>query len=83
MLLSLPKLKDHNQFKDWTIEKGRLNCFQQIRQLFTHIYQTSDAIEEKRKAPTGRLQKLIKDAVYFQYLVAKQSGAKPQFKFDL
>ena len=39
-------------------------------------------ISEKRKAPPNRLTKLLKDATLFQYLAAKQTGSKPQFKFD-
>lgn len=27
MLLSMPRLTDHSQYKEWTVEKGRLNCF--------------------------------------------------------
>ena len=63
MLLTLPRLNDHSLYAEWTVEKGRLACFQQIRHLFAHIYQQSDALEEKRRAPAGRLQKLLKDAV--------------------
>jgi hypothetical protein len=38
MLLTLPRLCDHSLYAEWTIEKGRLACFQQIRHLFAHIY---------------------------------------------
>ena len=78
MILSLPKLTDNPQYRDWTISKGRLSCFQQIRRLFGSVYQ----IEEKRRAPPHWLTKLLKDATLFQYLAAKQTGSKPQFKFD-
>jgi hypothetical protein len=65
MLLSMPRLTDHSQYKDWTIEKGRLSTFQSIRLLFAQIYQNSDTTEEKRRAPPGRLTKLLKDGVFF------------------
>ena len=67
MILSLPKLTDSPQYRDWTVSKGRLSCFQQIRRLFSSVYQ----ISEKRKAPPNRLTKLLKDATLFQYLAAK------------
>jgi hypothetical protein len=73
MLLSLPKLTDSPGYKDWTLTKGRLECFQAIRKLFSQVYKN----EEKRRTPPGRLQKLFKDAVMFQYLAAKQTGSKP------
>lgn len=78
MILSLPKLTDSPAYKDWTVTKGRLACFQAIRKLFSKVYK----IEEKRRTPSGRLQKLLKDATMLQYLAAKQTGSKPQFKFD-
>jgi hypothetical protein len=73
MILSLPKLTDSPQYKDWTVTKGRLTCFQSIRKLFSKVYK----IEEKRRTPQGRLTKLMKDATLFQYLAAKQTGSKP------
>lgn len=76
--MSLPKLTDSPQYKDWTVSKGRLSCFQSIRKLFSSVYK----INEKRRAPPHRLTKLLKDATLFQYLAAKQTGSKPQFKFD-
>jgi len=66
MLLSLPRLTEHSQYKDWTLEKGRLSCFHQIRHLFSLIYQqssNSNDLEDKRRAPQGRLTKLIKDGI--------------------
>jgi hypothetical protein len=66
MLLSLPKLTEHSQYRDWTVHKGRLHCFQQIRKLFGTIYQQqNETIAERRKAPQGRLIKLCKDAFAF------------------
>jgi len=38
MILSLPKLTDSPQYRDWTVSKGRLNCFQQIRRLIGSVY---------------------------------------------
>ena len=78
MILNLHKPTDSPQYRDWTVSKGRLSCFQQIRRLIGSIYQTT----EKRKAPPHRLTKLLRDATQFQYLAAKQTGSKPQFKFD-
>jgi len=37
---------------------------------------------EKRRAPSGRLQKLLKDSVTYQYHVAKQTGTTTMLKFD-
>ena len=73
MLLSFTKLTDHNTYKDWTAQKGRLDCFQQIRYLFSYLNKqgAGDTTTEKRRAPTHRLTKLLKDAVSFQYLTAK------------
>lgn len=55
MILSLPKLTDSPQYKDWTVAKGRLASFQSIRKLFSKVYK----IEEKRRTPPGRLTKLL------------------------
>ena len=78
MILSLPKLTDSPQYRDWTVSKGRLSCFQTIRRLISNVYKT----EEKRRAPFNRLTKLLRDATLFQYHVAKKTASKPQFKFD-
>jgi hypothetical protein len=79
MLLNLPKLTDSPQYKDWSDSKGRLDCFQNIRKLFSTVYKT----KEMRRTLPNRLPKLIKNAVEFQYLAAKETGSKPSFKFDL
>ena len=67
MILNCTKLTDNPQYKDWTTSKGRLSTFQTIRKLFCNVYSAT----EKRKVPSGRLPKLLKDATMFQYLAAK------------
>ena len=73
-LLNYTKLQSHPAYTDWTIQSGRFECFNLIKNLLNEC-QTIQIGEnqsiEKRRAPSGRLNKLLKDAVFYQYNVAK------------
>lgn len=88
-LLNHTRLQDNPNYANWTPEIGRFDCFNMIKEMLTDcnsIQITGIGGEgqniEKRRAPSGRLMKLLKDSVMYQYHVAKQSGTTTMFKFD-
>ena len=69
--LTLPNLRDHPDFKNWSVEKGRIGCFENILELLKTVY----PIESYGKRwNEGRLIELIKQAIKFQCLADGESG---------
>eukprot|EP01022_Parablepharisma_sp_SALTPOND_P028474 TRINITY_DN71019_c1_g1_i1.p1 TRINITY_DN71019_c1_g1~~TRINITY_DN71019_c1_g1_i1.p1 ORF type:complete len:497 (+),score=67.21 TRINITY_DN71019_c1_g1_i1:1903-3393(+) len=69
--LTLPNLRDHPDFKDWSIEKGRMSCFENILELFKTIYPVESC---EKKIKEGRLLELLKQAIQFQCIVQGELG---------
>lgn len=84
-LLNFTRLQSHPDFSDWSVQIGRIDCFNLIKSMLYECQSIqineSKAIE-KRRAPIGRLNKLLKDSVIYQYYVAKQTGSTTILKFD-
>jgi len=66
--LTLPNLRDHPDFKNWSVEKGRIACFEAILELLKTIYPVESY---GNKIPEGRLVNIIKQAVQYQCLIGK------------
>jgi hypothetical protein len=77
-LLTLKQLSDHPDYANWTVQRGRLECFEAIKNILHNIF----GQQEKRRAPPQRLMKLLRDSVSFQYFMAKQTGSMTTLKFD-
>jgi hypothetical protein len=71
-------LSDHPDFSNWTTQKGRMECFEAVKNFIQHLF----GQQEKRRCPTSRLLKLLRDSVSFQYYMAKQAGSMTTLKFD-
>lgn len=62
-----------------------MDCFNLIKSMLhecSSIQINDNQAFEKRRAPSGRLNKLLKDSVLYQYFVAKQTGSTTLLKFD-
>ena len=84
-LLNYQRLQNHEDYANWTVELGRFECFNAIKVHLGNCQSFSvndNTINEKRRAPPGRLSKLLKDSVYYQYYIAKKTGTTTTFKFD-
>lgn len=88
-LLNFPRLQCHPDFINWNVSIGRFDCFNLIKNILNDCKSFSVALngdqisgQEKRRAPSGRLSKLLNDSVLYQYYVAKQTGTTTMFKFD-
>ena len=66
--LTLSKLNDHPDYQDWTVQKGRLECFEKAKAHLDLIYAQST---DGKKTQSGRLRKLIQDALSYQYFIMK------------
>eukprot|EP00826_Nyctotherus_ovalis_P014840 TRINITY_DN14172_c0_g5_i1.p1 TRINITY_DN14172_c0_g5~~TRINITY_DN14172_c0_g5_i1.p1 ORF type:complete len:468 (-),score=123.66 TRINITY_DN14172_c0_g5_i1:790-2193(-) len=64
--LTLPNLRDHPDFKNWSIEKGRVECFENILKLLKTIYPIES---HDSKIKSNRLFELLKQAMKFQYII--------------
>jgi len=71
-LLNYTRLQNHPDYADWTVQVGRYDCFNLIKQLLNDCNtiqisgingDTSNV--EKRRAPSGRLSKLLRDSVMY------------------
>ena len=60
--LTLSKLNDHPDYQDWTVQKGRLECFEKAKAHLDLIYAQST---DGKKTQSGRLRKLIQDALSY------------------
>jgi len=60
-LLTLKQLTDHPDFAQWTVQRGRIECFDAIKALLQEVF----GEQEKRRVPTNRLLKLLRDSVSF------------------
>ena len=60
-LLTIKQLSDHPDYVQWTIQRGRIECFEAIKNVITPLF----GIQEKRRCPSQRLLKLLRDSVYF------------------
>jgi hypothetical protein len=84
-LLNIPRLQDHPDYADWSIQLGRFECFNMIKSMLNDCQSISigdNQTLEKRRAPPGRLSKLLRDSMMYQYYIAKQTGSTTIFKFD-
>ena len=67
-LLNYTRLQNHPDYADWTVQIGRFSCFNNIKNMLNEC-QTIQIGEnhsiEKRRAPVGRLSKLLKDSVLY------------------
>lgn len=77
-LLTLKQLNDHPDFAQWTVQRGRMECFEAVKNILQSVF----GQQEKRRTPSNRLLKLLKDSVGFQYFMAKQTGSMATLKFD-
>jgi WD40 repeat protein len=68
--LTLPNLRDHPDFKDWSIEKGRVKCFDNILKLLRTIYPIES---HESRIKDNRLFELFKQAIKFQCIVKGSS----------
>ncbi len=74
--LTLPNLRDHPDFKHWSVEQGRYECFEKILALLkTVIYTIPLTLQvylvepTSNKLPEGRLLALMRQALQFQCVV--------------
>lgn len=87
-LLNYPRLQNHPDYTDWNISIGRFDCFNIIKSILSECPGIqiggidAQGSVEKMRAPPGRLSKIVKDSVLYQYHVAKQTGTTTMFKFD-
>ena len=77
-LLTLKQLTDHHEFAMWTVQRGRIECFDAIKALVHPVF----GEQEKRRVPTNRLLKLLRDSVSFQYFMAKETKSMTTLKYD-
>jgi hypothetical protein len=65
--LNYPRLQNHPDYADWSIPLGRYNCFNMIKNMLAECHSISigNSDIEKRRAPSGRLSKLLKDSVLY------------------
>lgn len=77
-LLNYTRLQSHPEFSEWTVQMGRFECFNLVKNLLSDCQSIqisgingNNSSIEKRRAPQGRLSKLLKDSVLYQYHVAK------------
>ena len=77
-LLTITQLSDHPDYSQWTIQRGRVECFESVKNIVTPLF----GLQEKRRCPSQRLLKIIRDSVSYQYYVAKQTGSMTSLKFD-
>ena len=70
-LLNYPRLQNHPDYEHWNLQIGRFQCFNSIKQILNdcEAFQISigESInqQEKKRAPSGRLSKLLKDSVLY------------------
>ena len=64
--LTLPNLRDHPDFKNWSVEKGRMECFEKILELLKTVYPVES---HENKIKNGRLFELLKQAIKFQCVI--------------
>lgn len=63
-LLSLKSINEHPDYSTWSIQKGRLDCFESLKVLMQDIF-GADVAFERRKTPANRLLKLLKESVQY------------------
>lgn len=69
-LLNYPRLQNHPEYADWNISMGRFDCFNFIKNFLSEVpnvrigdHQNGNV--ELRRAPSGRLSKLLQDSVLY------------------
>lgn len=77
-LLTLNQLSDHPEYAAWTIQRGRIMCFEAIKNILQAVF----GQQEKRRTVPNKLLKHLKDSIIFQYFIAKQTGSMTTLKFD-
>jgi WD40 repeat protein len=80
--LTLKKLQDHPDFRNWTSYRGRLECFESLKPLFSRIYNDDEKNDERkalRKMEPNRLMKLMKDAILFQVSAYQAKSGRLDF----
>eukprot|EP00656_Telonema_subtile_P015249 TRINITY_DN1796_c0_g1_i4.p1 TRINITY_DN1796_c0_g1~~TRINITY_DN1796_c0_g1_i4.p1 ORF type:complete len:615 (-),score=138.68 TRINITY_DN1796_c0_g1_i4:686-2530(-) len=81
--LTLGSLKEHKDFKDWTPEKGRLECFEACAPYFEVIYGSRS---NKIPVPQGRLLSLLRQSLLHQmhkYADDHPEWEVPEDKFSI
>lgn len=67
--LSLKKLQDHPEYRDWTIHRGRMECFEVVKPLLLTIYDDESSKRNRKEVARmepNRLVKLMQDALMLQ-----------------
>jgi aryl carrier-like protein len=78
-LLTLKQLRDHPDFAQWTVQRGRMECFEAIKVMLQDVFGQQ---QERRRVPSNRLLKLLRESVSLQYFMAKQTGSMATLKYD-
>lgn len=79
-------LTKHPEYAHYDVNHARLEAFLEIKALLEHYPATANLLcqSEKRRVPSGRLPKLLSDAVMFQWLAAREVvGGKAHLKMDV
>lgn len=69
-LLNYPRLQNHPEYADWNISIGRFDCFNFVKNILSEIPNIRIGVDqnggvELRRAPSGRLSKLLQDSVLY------------------
>ena len=76
-LIKMLETNDRTMFQNWSISKGRLECFEKIRKQIETVKNNKviPANEDSSVEP-NRLLKIIKDSILHQHLILKESSFK-------
>ena len=85
-LLNYNPLTKHPDYAHYDVNHARLEAFLEIKAMLEQNPATANLIcqNEKRRVPSGRLPKLLSDAIMFQWLAAREVvGGKAHLKMDV
>eukprot|EP00357_Protocruzia_adherens_P010867 CAMPEP_0115023134 /NCGR_PEP_ID=MMETSP0216-20121206/32147_1 /TAXON_ID=223996 /ORGANISM="Protocruzia adherens, Strain Boccale" /LENGTH=807 /DNA_ID=CAMNT_0002396315 /DNA_START=140 /DNA_END=2566 /DNA_ORIENTATION=- len=73
--LTLQKLSDHPDYASWTVERGRLECFEKSKEYLKAIY--PESCKENQPFEANRLLTLLKRAARISYDTGDFSSINP------
>ncbi|XP_051172143.1 WD repeat-containing protein 47 isoform X2 [Leptopilina boulardi] len=91
LLLTLPRLTDHLQYKDWNPSNARVQCFREVHPLVEKFLpgdrKSSDPLHPVTSAKNDRLIQLIIKGILYEscvnYCQAKATGSKESEQIEM
>ena len=77
-LLTLPSVNDHPNYVNFTVNAGRFECFERIKNQFKTIFPGNQEFEKKRKVAKGRLVDLVVKGLLYEGSVACRHKQTPR-----